>query len=420
MGTSTYVKTNDQVKRSRGKSGAKRGTRLDIDVLMVLFVVTLVIFGLLMVYSASSDFSFRQNGDATYIFRRQILWVLLGSASAFILYRLNYHRWRSVALYAMIGTIILLCAVLVIQEERLGAFRSLIKGSIQPSELAKLMLVVYLSVWFYNRRDQLHDVSFALLPLSVILGVLGFLIFRQPDLSAVITIGLLGGLMFFLAGGELRQIFIFLVMGVVVGLLLMMISTTGRTRITDFIAGLQDLMKSSDHVKTSIEAFVKGGWFGTGIGKSQTKLTVLPFPHTDSIFAVVGEETGVLGAVFLVCLYIGLIWRGWTISQRTTDPFGRLLAGGLISWIAIEATINMAVMVGLMPFAGNALPFISAGGSSMVMMLSAVGIIMSVHRLSEENRQEEENVFSAVVDLRRRDRRRRVSRDVRSTSSTRQ
>jgi cell division protein FtsW len=281
------------------------------------------------------------------------------------------------------------------------------------------MLVIYLSVWFYNRRDQLHVVSFALVPLSVILGVMGFLILKQPDLSAVITIGILGGLLFFLAGGELRQIFIFLVLGVIVGFILMMLSTTGRTRITDFWAGLQNLMDSSHHVKVSIEAFVKGGWLGAGIGKSQTKLTILPFPHTDSIFAVVGEETGVLGAVFLVLLYIGVIWRGWIISQRTTDPFGRLLSGGLISWIAIEAIVNMAVMVGLMPFAGNALPFISAGGSSMLMMLSAVGIILSVHRLSEENRQEEENVFSAVVDLRRRDRRRRVSRTVRSSSSSR-
>lgn len=419
MGTSTFVKPNDRVKRSRIKIGTRRGTRLDFDVLMVLFVVTLVIFGLLMVYSASSDFSFRQNGDATLIFRRQILWVLLGGIVAGVLYRLNYHLWRSVALFAMIITLGLLLAVLFVQDERLGAVRALLNGSIQPSELAKLMLVIYLSVWFYNRRDQLHVVSFALVPLSVILGVMGFLILKQPDLSAVITIGILGGLLFFLAGGELRQIFIFLVLGVIVGFILMMLSTTGRTRITDFWAGLQNLMDSSHHVKVSIEAFVKGGWLGAGIGKSQTKLTILPFPHTDSIFAVVGEETGVLGAVFLVLLYIGVIWRGWIISQRTTDPFGRLLSGGLISWIAIEAIVNMAVMVGLMPFAGNALPFISAGGSSMLMMLSAVGIILSVHRLSEENRQEEENVFSAVVDLRRRDRRRRVSRTVRSSSSSR-
>jgi len=166
-----------------------------------------------------------------------------------------------------------------------------------------------------------------------------------------------------------------------------------------------------------LEAFIRGGWVGVGIGKSQTKLMGLPFPHTDSIYAVVGEETGVLGSGLLVILYLALMWRGWVISRRAPDGLGALLAGGLTFWLALEASINMAVMVGLMPFAGNALPFISSGGSNLIVSLTAVGILLSISRMSEKTKQQEEKVFSAVVNLRGGDRRRRVSRPVRPPES---
>jgi len=246
----------------------------------------------------------------------------------------------------------------------------------------------------------------------------GGLIFLQPDLSAVMTIFILGGMMFFLAGGELKQILfiILLGLGIVYLIYVLPIFPTGRERINDFINGFKNLLQSSDHVKRSLEAFAKGGWFGVGIGKSTTKMTGLPFPHTDSIFAVVGEETGVVGAAALVLLYVGMVWRGLTVSKNAPDRLGKLLAGGLAFWLATEAAINMAVMVGLMPFAGNALPFISAGGSSLLMMMSAVGIITNIARQSVEKREEERS-FSAVIDLRGRDRRRRVSRSVRPSGS---
>ena len=174
------------------------------------------------------------------------------------------------------------------------------------------------------------------------------------------------------------------------------------------MAGLRDPIQGSYHVRRALEAFVKGGWFGLGIGNSDTKLTGLPVPPTDSIFAVVGEETGVFGATVLVALYVVFLWRGLAIARRAPDILGSLMAAGLTLWISMEAFINMAVMVNLAPFAGNALPFISAGGSNLIVSLAAVGILMNISRLSLQRKEANEKVFDAVVDLRRRDRRRRV------------
>jgi len=401
-----------------GYNGGRRQVQLGLDVPLLLLTITLIIYGLVMVYSASWDFAYRATGDPMFTFKRQLIWLVLGTISAVVLALFNYRFWKHLVIVAMLITIAALLVVLVIGDTRLGASRGLVGGSIQPSELAKLVMIIYLAVWLDNRRDQLKAVSFGLLPLGTILGFVGGLIFLQPDLSAVMTIFILGGMMFFLAGGELKQIlFIILIgLGIVYLIYVLPIFPTGRERINDFINGFKNLLQSSDHVKRSLEAFAKGGWFGVGIGKSTTKMTGLPFPHTDSIFAVVGEETGVVGAAALVLLYVGMVWRSLTVSKNAPDRLGKLLAGGLAFWLATEATINMAVMVGLMPFAGNALPFISAGGSSLLMMMSAVGIITNIARQSVEKREEERS-FNAVVDLRGRDRRRRVSRSVRPSGS---
>jgi cell division protein FtsW len=290
-------------------------------------------------------------------------------------------------------------------------------GSIQPSELAKLVTVIYLAVWLYSKHEYLSDINFGLLPLAGILGALGGLIFVQPDLSAVITILFLGGTLFFLAGGDLRQIGIMLVVAVLVGWLVVAVNQTGGERVASYLVGLKDPTNASYHVQRSLEAFVNGGWFGVGIGNARTKLTGLPVPPTDSIFAVVGEETGVLGSTTLVVMYVILLWRGLGIARRAPDLLGTLLAAGLSLWIAMEALVNMAVMLNLLPFAGNALPFISAGGSNLVVSLAAVGILMNISRSSVRVKENEGRSFIAVVDLRGRNRRRRVSRSRRAASS---
>ncbi len=394
----------------------RRTVTLGIDVPILLVIATLLIFGILMVYSASWDYSFLLFNSANYIFTRQVLWLILGIGAAVVLTFMDYHWWRRLAVPAMAVAVISLIAVLFISDVRHGAVRTLMGGSIQPSELAKLVTVIYLAVWLYSKHEYLSDINFGLLPLAGILGALGGLIFVQPDLSAVITILFLGGTLFFLAGGDLRQIGIMLVVAVLVGWLVVAVNQTGGERVASYLVGLKDPTNASYHVQRSLEAFVNGGWFGVGIGNARTKLTGLPVPPTDSIFAVVGEETGVLGSTTLVVMYVILLWRGLGIARRAPDLLGTLLAAGLSLWIAMEALVNMAVMLNLLPFAGNALPFISAGGSNLVVSLAAIGILMNISRLSVRVKENEGRSFIAVVDLRGRNRRRRVSRSRRAAS----
>ncbi|NWG08136.1 MAG: cell division protein FtsW [Chloroflexi bacterium] len=410
MGARTFV--NGRLSFSLGRNLAR-----GVDVPLVLTVVALLVFGLIMLYSASFDFSFNEYGSSSYMFARQVKWMGLGIVVAFILSLFDYHHWRRLVVFAMLGTIGLLIAVLFINEIRLGASRTLFEGSYQPSEIAKLIAVIYLSVWLYAKRQFLHDVGFGLIPLGVILGIIGGLIYLQPDLSAAGTVLILGGLLFFLAGADIKQIVFLLILAVVMAWVIVQFSATGQDRVNSFIAGLQDPTHASYHVQRSFEAIIKGSIFGVGLGQADTKLTGLPFAPTDSIFAVVVEELGLFGAVLLMALYATLIWRGLVIARRAPDMLGTLLASGVTFWIGIEALINMAVMVGLMPFAGNALPFISAGGSNLVSTLCAIGIMLNISRQSGESVKMEENEwrsFGAVIDLRRRNGRRSVSRTRRS------
>jgi len=410
MGTRTFV--NDRFSLSPSK-GLARG----VDMPLLLTVVALSVFGLIMLYSASFDFSFNEYGSSSYMFLRQVMWLGLGILCALLLSVFDYHQWRRLIVFAMLVTIGLLVAVLFMNEIRLGASRTLFAGSYQPSEVAKLIAVIYLSVWLYAKRQSLHDVGFGLIPLGVILGIIGGLIYLQPDLSAAGTVLILGGLLFFLAGADIKQIVLLLVLAIVMGWVVVQFSATGQDRVGSFLAGLKDPTHASYHVQRSFEAVIKGGVFGVGLGQADTKLTGLPFAPTDSIFAVIAEELGLFGSVLLIGLYAALIWRGLVIARRAPDMLGTLLASGITFWVAIEALINMAVMVGLMPFAGNALPFVSAGGSNLVATLCGMGIMLNISRQSGEAVKVEENdwrSFGAVIDLRRGNGRRSVSRPRRS------
>lgn len=411
MGNGAGMSVSRDITTARKKSqSAWRPPRLGLDIWLIIVVFTLLVFGLLMVYSASTDYSMVVLGEEpSYMFKRQVIFALIGIAVAAFLAWFDYHRFKKWAIPIIVVTIIGLAVVLFVNEVINNAARTLFQGSGQPSEFAKLAVVIYLAVWLFARKEQLGSVSFGLLPLSVILGIIGGLILLQPDLSATVTIFIIGGIMFFLAGGDLRQILFFLVIGTLVGWVVFTFHPTGSQRLSEYVISIQDLTQAPLHLSRSLEALVKGSWFGVGIGRAETKLTGLPVPPTDSIFAVIGEEVGILGSTVIIVLNVVLLWRGLKIAQVAPDGLGKLLAAGLSIWLAIEAFINMAVIVGLVPFAGNALPFISYGGSNLFVSLAAIGILLNISRVSARSQEKEERSLNAVIDLRRRDRRWGVS-----------
>lgn len=400
------IRTENRRSTYTARPRKRNSVRLGIDVPLLLATFTLSIFGLLMVFSASWDFSYQEFGSHTYMFSRQLQWFLLSVVFALIVTYMDYHYWRRLVVPAMMVVVIGLIAVFVVNEVRYGSARTLNEGSFMPSEAAKLITVLYLSVWLYSKRNLIRDIQFGLVPLGGIIGIITGLILAQPDISAAATVIFLGGMLFFLAGADLKQIFILLMVAVMLGWAIVQIQPTAKTRMGSYIAGIKDPTQAHPHVRRAIESVVEGGLFGVGIGEADTKLVSLPFPPTDSVFAVVAEEFGLMGTTFLIGLYCVIIWRGWIISRNAPDVLGSLMAAGLTYWIAVEAFINMAMMVGLLPVAGNALPFISAGGSSLMVTLTSIGILMNISRLSKAQNEPNKRMAYAADGFRRSDRRR--------------
>lgn len=411
------INLNNQANSAHQVNQKRPYPRLNIDVPLIVILAALLAFGFLMMHSASwrTSLELSNNDSPDYLFIRQLRWLVLGIVVLIACAWLDYHRWKRLSIFAMAVTLLALFALLVFGETSAGKIRSFHQGSYQPSELAKLVTVIYLAVWLYAKRDRLKDISFGLIPLGAIVGLTSGLIMSQPDLSAAGMVMLLGGFMYYLGGSDARQTAILVLVAGVVGYLVLHFNPTGNDRVGEFLDGWKDLAASTYHVQKALITFARGRWFGVGIGRSTTKLTTLPNPHTDSVFAVIGEETGVFGASIVVLLFSLLFWRGLVIAKRAPDGLGSLLAAGLTLWITLEAFVNMASLLNLMPFAGNTLPFFSVGGSSLVSSMAGLGIVLNVSRFSEREQQNKiRRTFGAIVDLRGRDRRRRVSRSRRS------
>lgn len=383
-----------------------------LDLILILTMIALVVFGLVILWSASYDFSLTHFKDPYAQISRQLIYMGIGVLIMGGLTFVDYHQYHRFSVPIIVVTILFLLSVFVIgTSDGSTPDRTLFGGRVQPSELGKLAAIIYLSVWLNSKREDTGHITLGLLPYGVITAIIAVLIWLQPDNSAAITVAIMAAALFFLGGKNLLQFLAVLGAFLVIGYaLLMLFSTTGQTRISDFIAGLRDPFNSADHVIYAFEAIVNGGFWGVGLGNSVSKYTVLPFESTDSILAVIVEELGFLGAIGTVSLYGLLTWRGFHIARRAPDMLGALLAAGLTTWLAFEASINMLSVVGWFPFAGNALPFISYGGSNLLVSLAAVGVIFNISRYSGETKLEDawsEN--SESTGMRGRDRRRSLS-----------
>jgi cell division protein FtsW len=354
------------------------------DIYLLLAMLALCGFGFLMVYSASISASFLATDDTStsYFFTRHVRNFAVGIIFTVILAIIDYRIWRKYSLWILIGTIVSLVAVLQFGDARLAANRSLIQGSIQPGEFSKLAVVIYMSAWLASRQKRIKRITYGLLPFSILVGVTCVLLVLQPDLSTAATILATALTLFFLAGADWLQLGAIGGGAAVSGYILVERIPYAQTRIDTHLAAIRDLTKANDHVQAAVEAFLNGQLFGVGLGEGTQKFGRLPFPHTDSIFAVIGEELGLFGSFLVLGLFMLLVYRGFVVAKKAPDLFGGLLAAGICIWIAYDAMLNIAVMTALVPPTGVPLPFISFGGSSLVTTMAGVGIVLSVSRQS--------------------------------------
>jgi cell division protein FtsW len=352
-----------------------------LDYMLLGAVGTLTLLGLMLVYSGSYDLAYiTQKGNAAHYLMRQVVFLAIGVALMFLLARSDYMSWRRWSVLLMGGALILLVIVLLFGSERYGAQRTLLDGSVQPSEIIKLITVLYMADWLASKGDRLHDWGYGLVPFAVIVGSITGMILLQPDFGTAITIVVTAGAMLFMAGIDWKQMLFALVVAMAAIVIMMMIFPHTRVRLDQYVQGMQDPTKASEQMQQVWLALRMGGIFGVGLGNGLIKVGYLPLAHTDSVFAVAAIELGLLGVAAIIALYSIIGWRGYRVALNTGNNYGQLLVFGATTLIIIQAVINIAVMAGVMPLTGIPLPLLSYGGSSLVAMLASVGVIQSVYR----------------------------------------
>lgn len=358
------------------------GARGRVDRVLVVVIAALLVIGLTLVYSASQ---YAVPGDPGYWFRKQWVWATVGLVALAVTARVDYRAWRRVSLWGMVLALILLVLVLKVGTTTFGAQRWIMLGplSIQPSEIAKLAMALYVADWLAAKGDDVSTVLYGLLPFALVTGLVLALVILQNDLGTAIIIGGMALAMFYAAGANMARLIPTLTpLGVLAFVALVLGRGFRRARLAAFLnslpPGCQDA--ASYQVCQGLIALGSGGLFGRGLGAGVLQAGYLPNPFTDSIFAVLGEELGVFGCAAVLGLFAALTFRGFRIGRRAPDPYGALLACGITCWLMLQALVNVGAVVDAIPFTGVPLPFVSYGGSSLVVSLAAVGLLLSVSR----------------------------------------
>jgi len=353
------------------------------DLPLTMAVIILLIVGFLMVYSSSIPIG-AEIGDPTYYFVRQVVFAALGLGLMVAISRQDYHVWQRLAFPAIVGSITLLALVLVVGEEVNGSRRWLVGRQVQPAELAKLALIVFMADWLPRKGDDVRNLSLGLIPFAIVVGIVVGLVIREPDFGAAAILFLIAVGVFFVAGADSLQLAVGGVVSTVTFVLIALNSPHGPQRLDGFVRSLMDPFSTVGgapvQIQRALMALGSGGITGLGLGASRQKQFRLPLAHSDSIFAVIGEELGFLGSLAVILLFAFIIVRGIYIAVQAPDRFGQLLAIGVTIWIAVQVTINISGLLVLIPFTGVTLPLISYGGSSLVMTLAGIGLLLSVSR----------------------------------------
>lgn len=369
--------------RMFGRSSLRTGPIYhEPDWWLLAIVLTLVMFGTVMIFSATTGMAVGASVSGNPYFVRQLIFVVVGFIGLLIALHFDYHRYRLLGLPGMVVVIGLLVAVLVIGQEVNGAQAWFDLGPIQfqPSELAKPVMIAYLAGWLCTRGAQVQTLSYGLLQFSLVLGVVIGLVMLEPDLGTAILLTTVGLSVFFVGGAHLVHFFGLLLAGGGGFLALALSEAYRRERLLAFLDPESNLQATGWHLLQARLAFGSGGIFGIGLGESRQKFTWLPAPHNDAIFAIIGEELGLIGCAFVLGLFFLLGYRGYRIARGAPDQFGMLIGVGVTTWMIYQAVFNIGGITAAIPFTGITLPFVSYGGSSLVISMTAIGILLNVSR----------------------------------------
>lgn len=370
--------------RREGRSGR-------IAVLLLLPVVVLVIIGLGALLSASSVLAIREGyADNLFYFKRQVFFAGIGLLCLILGARIPYRWYQRLAIPIFVVAVGGLLATLAIGSVRGGAKRWIEIGpvTIQASEFAKFAVVVMLAMILTRKEEYLNTFGHVFWPVATTLGVLGGLLMLQPDFGTTALIAASAFVVLAASNAKIRHIFGLGMAAMITGGLLAVAAPYRLERVTSFLDASPDVLGDGYHVHQSLVALGTGGWFGVGLGASRARWSFLPNAHSDFIFSIIGEETGLAGSLAVVALFLIVALVGVAIALRSRDQFGRLLAIGLVAWLTFQALVNIGGVVKVMPITGVPLPFVSAGGSAMMANLFVVGVLINIARLSSVARKE--------------------------------
>jgi len=353
-------------------------------VLLFATVVVLNVVGLVMVLSASSVVAEANYGSAWFFFERQILWTLLGIGTFVVVARVDYRKWRRLALPLLALSAGLLVLVLVpgVGIHVDGATRWLGTGSLrfQPTEVAKLALLLFSADLLTRRAREIYDWRLVVAPVLGVLAIFSVLVLKQPDLDSTIVLGLIAFALLIVGGVRMKHLMTLGVAGISLAALLAVGAGYRRARVFAFLDPWSDSSNTGYQIAQSLIALGSGGWTGVGLGAGRAKWMFLPNAHTDFIFAIIGEELGLVGCLIVVALFVAFAVFGVLTAVRAPDRFGMLVAAGVTVWVVGQAIINIGAVIGLLPVSGIPLPFVSFGGSALVFTMVAAGILGNIAR----------------------------------------
>ncbi len=355
------------------------------DLLLFIVVVILTAIGICMVFSSSYVMAYKWYGDSYFFLKKQVLYAIIGLVIFFLAASIDYHCYKKLVLPILILSIILLIMVFVpgIGRSAGGARRWLKIGffSFQPSEIAKFALILYMAESLTRKHsEEIKTFIKGILPSLIIVMVIFLLILKEPDFSTSLIILGISFIMLFIGGTRIIQLFTLGIAAIPVGILILLKEDYRKVRLLSFLDPWRDPLDSGFHIIQSLLALGSGGISGIGLGESRQKYFYLPDQHTDFIFSIIGEELGFIGTLIVIALFILILWRGFRIAINSVDQFGTLLAAGITAMIAFQSIVNIGVVTKMIPTTGLTLPFISFGGSSLIVTMFCVGILLNISR----------------------------------------